>query len=83
MREIWIKRNRREMRHREEEKKYGKIGNMIGSIQVLEHLLQHQAIQSSVELENEASAISIGETLRLLHVHFMVEFPIQKHVADV
>ena len=28
------------MRHREEEKKYGKIGNMIWSMQVLEHLLQ-------------------------------------------
>ena len=29
------------MEQREEEKKYGKIGNMRQSIQVLEHLLQH------------------------------------------
>ena len=42
-----------------------------------------QAIQRFVELENRTRSKTIPESLWLLHVDVMIEFPIQKRVGDV
>ena len=56
------------MEQREEEKKYGKIGNMIRSIQVLEHLLQHftgyepHALGLSVDCSSVEGPVDVSRT---------------------
>ena len=42
-----------------------------------------QAIQRFVELENRTRSKTIPESLWLLHVDVMIEFPIQKCIGDV
>ena len=42
-----------------------------------------QAIQRFVKLENRTRSKTIPESLWLLHVDVMIEFPIQKRIGDV
>ena len=42
-----------------------------------------EAVERSVELENRVCTKTIAEAIRSVHVHLMVEFSIEKRIANV